>query len=165
MDDVKRLSRSNYYPDGMTSLYDTIEQSTRLVYNQYLKPSKQRNEIDKLILVVITDGEDTFIEKTNRYKLENDRQWREQELYTILRKEKVSKIKGLLRKLRGHDSFGQQHLETSILIGLTNNQFSAKNLEDLQREISFNDSIAIDQSDSLALRTAFRLFSSNALNN
>lgn len=164
MDDVKKLTSNVYYPDGMTALYDSIEESTRLIYDKYINPSKKKREIDKLILVVITDGEDTIIDKTERYQISSQRDWEEQETYLRMKKQKTRTIKESLKKLRGHTTTGQQHLESAILIGLTNSQFSSKHLLGLKKELGFDESIAILQNDSAALRTAFRLFSGNALN-
>jgi hypothetical protein len=164
MDEVKTLSPENYYPDGMTALYDTIEQSTRLISKKYIMPSKERMEVDKLILVVITDGEDTYIKNTGKYILGSDKRWREQEIYKKYKKEQIGKIHQNFKLLRGHGNYGQKHLESAILIGLTNKQFSEKALEKLQDELGFNESIPVNQNDEQALRRAFNLLSSNSLN-
>ncbi len=164
MDEVKILSPKNYYPDGMTALYDVIEQSTRLVSEKYIMPSKKNMEVDKLILVVITDGEDTYVNNTEKYIRGTDRKWKIQEAYSRHKKAKINKIRQIFKTLRGQENFGQKHLETALIIGLTNNQFPKETLEELQNELGFNESISIDQNDEQALRRAFSLFSSNALN-
>ena len=164
LDEVKTLSSENYYPEGMTALYDTIEQSTRLISSKYIIPSKERMEVDKLILIVITDGEDTYVKSTEKYFYGSDKKWHEQEVYKKYKKEQINKIHQNFKSLRGHNNIGQKHLESAILIGLTNNQFSEKSLEKLQEELGFNESIPVSQNDEQALRRAFNLLSSNSLN-
>lgn len=164
MDEIVTLSPENFYPDGMTALYDSIEQSTRLISEKYIMQSKKNMEIDKLILVVITDGEDTYVNNTEKYVMNSDRKWQVQSTYTKYKEQKIKKIKRIFRTLRGHDTIGQKHLESAIIIGLNNKQFPKESLVELQEELGFDKSISINQNDEQALRRAFNLYSSNALN-
>jgi len=146
LDKVIKIDSSNYVPDGMTALYDVIDESLKVVYDNYLKKTMQEEKrIDKMIIGVITDGEDTVLsdeQKNNR----------------------IVEIKQYLKMLRGNGDIKKNFLVSSVLIGLTGTDFSENKLKEIKKELSFDESVSIIQSDEQSIRKAFKLFSTNAIN-
>lgn len=155
-DKVVKLERSNYYPEGMTALYDVIEESLKIIFHEHLeKTMEKENRIDKVCIGVITDGEDTIIEGINcKNKSE----------YEARRAVKVKSILETMKLLRGNGDIRKCFLASSVLIGLTGSQFSEKKLKEIKKELSFDTCISIKQSDDHSIRQAFKLFSTNAVN-
>jgi uncharacterized protein YnzC (UPF0291/DUF896 family) len=145
-DKVEKISGSNYLPDGMTALYNVIDESLKVVYDDYLKRTMEEDKrIDKVIIGVITDGEDTVVsgsEKSN----------------------KIAEIKQYLKMLRGSGDIKKNFLVSSVLIGLTGTDFSENKLKEIKKELSFDESVSINQADEQSIRKAFKLFSTNAIN-
>ena len=55
-------------------------------------------------------------------------------------------------------------LVSSVLIGLTGTDFSENKLKEIKKELSFDESVSINQADEQSIRKAFKLFSTNAIN-
>jgi hypothetical protein len=62
------------------------------------------------------------------------------------------------------DDVSKCFLASSVLIGLTGNDFSETKLKEIKKELSFDEYISINQSDEQSIRKAFKLFSTNAIN-
>lgn len=141
-DKVVKLNSDNYMPESITALYDVIYEALDVVYTDYLKPEVEKHSRpDKVIIGVITDGEETSLDPAERAQ-------------------RIQEIKGLLKELRGTDTYS--HLFSSVLIGLTSQDYSKRKLQEEKEKLSFDDHISIDQSDDKAIRNAFRLWSSEA---
>ena len=161
LDKVIKLDGSNYSPDGMTALYDVIEESLKVVYDNYLKKTmEEHSRIDKVIIGVITDGEDTIISDSVRF----DSSGNEREEYKNKKSGKLKSIETILKKLRGDGKLEKQFLVSSVLIGLTSNDFTDKKLKEIKKELNFDESVSINQADEQSIRKAFKLFSTNAIN-
>lgn len=145
-DKVEKISGSNYSPDGMTALYNVIDESLKVVYDDYLKRTMEEDKrIDKVIVGVITDGEDTVVSGTEKSN-------------------KIAEIKQYLKMLRGSGDIKKNFLVSSVLIGLTGTDFSENKLKEIKKELSFDESVSINQADEQSIRKAFKLFSTNAIN-
>ncbi|MBL8080455.1 MAG: VWA domain-containing protein [Anaerolineales bacterium] len=143
MDKVFKLTASNYYPESKTALYDVVHEALQVVEQNYLRKAiEDDRRVDKLIIGVITDGEDTMYEENSPE-----------------RSQKISQIKELMHKLRGGD--GYSHLYSSVLIGLTSADFTKQRLLKVKEELTFDEAISINQSDDKAIRRAFKLFSTD----
>lgn len=146
LDKVVKIESRNYGPDGRTALYDTIDESLKVVYDNYLKKTMENEKrIDKLIIGVVTDGEDTV-------------------LNTQQKEQKIDEIKRYLKMLRGDGDIRKSFLVSSVLIGLTGSEFSDNKLKEIKKELSFDESVSIIQADEQSIRKAFKLFSTNAIN-
>lgn len=145
-DKVVEISKANYKPDGMTALYDVISEALNVIYDQHLKQAlKDDKRADKVIIGVITDGDETCLDGAEK-------------------KNKRKEIEELLTKLRNNRTGREmyKHLESSVLIGLTSDNFTHKRLKELKEELTFDEYISISQSDEKAIRAAFRIFSTDA---
>lgn len=160
-DKVKRISPANYYPEGMTALYDVVDESLKVVYEKYLKPEeKSVKDIDKLIIGVLTDGEDTIVNGERRYLedgSENGEYKKQKEL-------KLKSINNTMQLLNGNNIIGKAFLESSVLIGLTGEGLNENKLKEIRKELNFHESISVLQSDEQSIRKAFKLWSTNAMN-
>jgi|GEM_PF-5387152 len=146
LDKVVKINSSTYIPEGKTALYDVIDESLKVVYDNYLKKAfEEEKRIDKVVIGVITDGEETVLEGQQKA-------------------EKVEEIKKYLRMLRGNGDKSKCFLESSVLIGLTGSDFSETKLKEIKHELNFDEYVSINQSDEQSIRKAFKLFSTNALN-
>jgi len=144
LDNVVRISSNNYYPEGRTALYDTIHRSLKVMYEIHLKPELEKNgRLDKVCIGVITDGEDTMLNESQKAQ-------------------RINEIKQYLTILRGE--IRKNFLVSSVLIGLTSNEFSDNKLKEIRKELNFDESISIIQADEQSIRKAFKLFSSKATN-
>lgn len=149
-DKVKLIDSSNYRPEGATALYQTIEESLRHIYEKFIKPAKiNEYRIDKVTIGVITDGEDNFINGIFYYDNPT--------LYNQKKIEVIESIKSIKREL-------ESHLDSSVLIGLTSEDFSMTKLEEIKKELGFEFALAIDSQNDKSLREAFRTASTNVLN-
>lgn len=156
-DEVKKLNESNYVPGGLTALYVTIEEALKITYEKFLTPAKKISKrIDKVSIGVITDGDDNYIEGIYKEKNES--------LYNSKKAEKIESIRSLLNTLRGNGNISELHLESSVLIGLTNVEFSETKLKEIQKELGFEVAISIDSEDEKSLRQAFKTASTSAIN-
>lgn len=145
-DKVEKINSSNYKPDGRTALYNVIDESLKVIYDDYLKPTMENEKrIDKVIIGVITDGEDTVLDGTDKTN-------------------KITEIKQYLKMLRGNGDIKKNFLVSSVLIGLTGTDFSENKLKEIKKELSFDESVSINQADEQSIRKAFKLFSTNAIN-
>jgi hypothetical protein len=145
-DKVVRINSSNYLPGGMTALYDVIDESLKVIYDNYLKKTMlEEKRIDKVIIGVITDGEDTVLGSDQKNN-------------------KIAEIKQYLKMLRGDGDIKKNFLISSVLIGLTGTDFSENKLKEIKKELSFDESVSINQADEQSIRRAFKLFSTNAIN-
>ena len=141
-DSVTKLTVDNYKPYNGTALYNTIHEALNLVFNKHLKIALDESKrVDKVTIGVITDGEDTVI---HGYEKET----------------KISEIKLLMKTLRGDEKY--THLVSSVLIGLTSDDFSIKKLNEVKEDLGFDFSVSITKSDEKAIRKAFKLFSTEA---
>lgn len=146
LDKVVKIDSSNYTPDGMTALYDVIDESLKVVYDNYLKKTLQEEKrIDKVIIGVVTDGDDTVLNADQKSN-------------------KIAEIKQYLKMLRGNGDIKKNFLVSSVLIGLTGTDFSENKLKEIKKELSFDESVSINQADEQSIRKAFKLFSTNAIN-
>lgn len=144
LDNVVKISSNNYYPEGRTALYDTIHRSLKVMYEIHLKPELDKNgRYDKVIIGVITDGEDTMLDGP-------------------LITHKINEIKQYLTILRGE--LRKSYLVSSVLIGLTGNEFTDNKLKEIRKEMNFDESISIIQADEHSIRKAFKLFTGKATN-
>ena len=156
-DKVVLIDSNNYEPFSVTALYQTLEEALGNIYTNYLKKNKDKfKRIDKLSIGIITDGEDTYIDNTLIYN--------EKELYETKKKAKLKKIKEWLKMLRGNGDLSQNHLEGSVVIGLTGEHFSKEKLEVIRKEIGFEEAISISDSNEKSIRRAFKTASTGALN-
>jgi len=156
-DKVKLINSSNYFPEGVTALYQTIEESLKKIKENYILPAKiDKKRIDKVSIGVITDGEDNYI---NGVFQDNN-----PSLYSQKKGIIIKSIKSVIGELRGNGNETEIHLESSVLIGLTSEDFSKIKLEEIRKELGFNSALAIDNEDEKALRIAFQTHSTNALN-
>jgi hypothetical protein len=156
-DKVVKIDSSNYTPQGATALYDTLEESINVIYDDYLKLGLEKDKIvHKVVIGLITDGEDTYIDNTSRFN--------NPELYERKKEEKIKNINTAMKRLRGNDDLSKCFLASSVLIGLTGNDFSETKLKEIKKELSFDEYISINQSDEQSIRKAFKLFSTNAIN-
>ncbi len=145
-DNVAKINSTNYSPSGMTALYEVIHESLKVVYEKYLKETMEKDfRINKVIIGVITDGVDTVLDE-------------EQKTH------KISEIKQYLRMLRGNGDMKKNFLISSVLIGLTGSDFSDNKLKEIKKELTFDESISINQADDQSIRKAFKLFSTNTIN-
>ncbi|MCF8276188.1 MAG: hypothetical protein K9J17_05580 [Flavobacteriales bacterium] len=154
-DKVVTLGGEGYRPGGMTALYDTIDESLRVVYNELREVEESHKRIDKVSIGVITDGEDTITDGIEVSK--------SPEAYASKKIAKVNQIRKRLEELRSRDN-KKSFLVSSVLIGLTGSEFSNDKLESIREELNFNESISIDNTDAESIRRAFQLFSTNAKN-
>lgn len=146
LDKVVKIGKNNYTPEGKTALYDVIDESLKVAYDLYLKKTmEEEKRIDKLIIGVVTDGEDTVLNSEQK-------------------DQKINEIKRYLKMLRGDGDIKKCFLVSSVLIGLTGSDFSETRLKEIKKELSFDESISINQADEQSIRKAFNLFSTNALN-
>jgi hypothetical protein len=146
LDRVVKINAGTYHPEGKTALYDVIDESIKVVYDNYLmKAMHEDKRIDKVVIGVITDGEDTVLDEQSK---------------SI----RIAEIKKYLNILRGNGDVSKCFLVSSVLIGLTGNDFSDNKLKEIKGELSFDESISINQLDEHSIRQAFKLFSTNALN-
>lgn len=146
VDNVVEINSNVYRPEGMTALYDVIYESLQIIYDQYLKNAMiEDKRIDKVSIGVLTDGEDTVLDSTGK-------------------KSRISDIVKYIRMLRGAGNEKLKFLVSSVLIGLTSTEFSEKKLQQIKEELTFDESISINQADEKSIRKAFKLFSTNALN-
>nr|MCZ7603059.1 hypothetical protein [Melioribacteraceae bacterium] len=146
LDRVAKINVGTYHPEGKTALYDVIYESIKVVYDNYLmKAMHEEKRIDKVVIGVITDGEDTVLDEQSKSR-------------------QITEIKKYLNILRGDGDFSKCFLVSSVLIGLTGNDFSDNKLKEIKRELGFDESISINQLDEHSIRQAFKLFSTNALN-
>ena len=130
----------------MTALYDVIDESLKVVYDNYLKKTLQEEKrIDKVIIGVVTDGDDTVLNADQKSN-------------------KIAEIKQYLKMLRGNGDIKKNFLVSSVLIGLTGTDFSENKLKEIKKELSFDESVSINQADEQSIRKAFKLFSTNAIN-
>lgn len=156
-DKVVKINRTNYYPDGMTALYDNIDESLKVIYNHYLLPVLEKEKrVDKVIICVITDGEDTIVEGISKNSYPNE--------YEIRKRTKLRSIANTISRLNGDENNKYSFLYSSVLIGLTSNHFTEDALKVIKKELGFDESISIHQSDEYSIRKAFKLFSTNAIN-
>ncbi|MBX3008043.1 MAG: VWA domain-containing protein [Melioribacteraceae bacterium] len=147
LDKVAKISKINYYPEGRTALYDVIDESIKVIYDNYLKKAMdEEKRIDKVAIGVITDGEDTVITDAHQ------------------KASKISEIRKYLNILRGQGDLSKCFLVSSVLIGLTGTDFSESKLKEIKSELTFDEIISINQSDEHSIRQAFKLFSTNAIN-
>ena len=138
-DKVVKLTATEYKPESTTALYDVIHEALLVVEEDYLKQARENDKRpDKLVVGVITDGEDTVLDETEKTK-------------------RISEIKKLMMLLRNNS-----HLDSSVLIGLTSADFTKQRLNQVKEELTFDEAISIDQSDDKAIRKAFKLFSTDA---
>lgn len=145
IDSVINISEQNYKHFNGTALYNTIHEALTLVYQNHLQePFEQMQRVDKVIIGVITDGEDTVLTDIN------------------MKNRKIEEIKSLLKKLRGGITY--RHLDSSVLIGLISQDFTKNKLDEVKEELTFDEAISIVQSDEKAIRKAFKLFSTDAAN-
>lgn len=143
IDDVVILNQDNYSPFNGTALYNTIHEALTIIYERKIKPDYDtRKMTDKVVICVITDGIDTFLRDE------------------IQKNKKIKEIKELIDLLRG-DKY-QKPLHSSVLIGLTSQDFTKDKLEEVREELSFNEAISINQSDEHAIRKAFKMASTEA---
>jgi hypothetical protein len=144
LDKVVKINSNNYYPEGKTALYDTIHRSLKVIYEIHLKPELDKNgRLDKVCIGVITDGDDTMLNE-------------------LQKTQRINEIKQYLTILRGE--IRKNFLVSSVLIGLTSNEFSDNKLKEIRKELNFDESISIIQADEHSIRKAFKLFSSKASN-
>jgi len=146
-DKVTKLTFDNYYPYNGTALYNSIHDAINLVYNGYLvKSMEAHSRIDKLVIGVITDGEDTVL---------TDEEFR---------RRKIREIRDLMKKLRNKDNKASQYqyLAGSVLIGLTSSEFTENKLKEVKKELDFENAISIDKADEKSIRNAFKLWSVEA---
>lgn len=144
LDHVVKISSNNYYPEGRTALYDTIQRSLKVMYEIHLKPELDKNgRYDKVIIGVITDGEDTMLDGPQKTQ-------------------RINEIKQYLTILRGE--LRKSYLVSSVLIGLTGNEFTDNKLKEIRKEMNFDESISIIQADEHSIRKAFKLFTGKATN-
>ena len=140
----------DYEPSGPTALYDVLLKSLDVIEEDYLKKARENeHRIDKVILGVITDGEDNFsgvVEKDGDYNVDESK-----------RNNIIADIKKRMHALR--DRF---HLSCSILIGLTSDEFTSTKLDEVRNELLFDEAISLSQSDEKAIRRAFKLVSDTA---
>lgn len=130
LDSVTVLDSSNYAPDGMTALYDslvTLLEELLVVMNDAhdnydLEPSAR--------LAIITDGADNQSKQGSQQKV-----W-----------ELVQELKA------------KEWLTSSLVIGLKNQSFDDKKLEKLRMELNFSQAISLGQ-DGKSVRRAFQLAS------
>ena len=161
-DKVKKITVNNYYPSGMTALYDVVEESIKVVFEKYLKKTEETTkDIDKLIIGLITDGEDTIINGEKRYK---DGSYEEREEYKRMKSEKLKKIAEWMQLLRGNGVKGKNFLESSVIIGLTGDGLNETELNQIKKELNFDSSISLLKDDEHSIREAFKLWSTNAMN-
>ena len=143
-DEVVKLTQDNYYPESKTALYDVIHEALQVVEAKYLRQARaEEKRVDKLIIGVITDGQDTMYKDKSSEKTQ-----------------KINQIKQLMQRLRGED--GYSHLHSSVLIGLTSADFTRQHMLEVKDELTFDEAISINQSDDKAIRKAFKLFSTDA---
>lgn len=142
-DNVVKLTKDNYHPESTTALYDVTQEALQVVEEKLRYVRETEHRIDKLIIGIITDGEDTVYLKRPSEK-----------------SQKINEIRQLMQRLRGED--GHSHLHSSVLIGLTSDNFTQQRLLEVKDEISFNDAISINNLEDKAIRTAFKLFSTDA---
>lgn len=158
-DKVTKIDSSNYIPEGATALYNTLEESINVIYNDYLKKSLEKGAsgiVHKVAIGIITDGEDTYIDGISKFK--------SPEAYEEKRKQKIKSINVEMQRLRGNGDVSQAMLVSSVLIGLTGTEFSELKLKEMKRELNFDEAISINQANDQSIRKAFKLFSTNALN-
>lgn len=135
-DNVPPLTTANYRPGGLTALYDAVYamlQDVTLELNQVrqagLRPSAR--------IAVITDGgeNDSRIVKTHNKAVAEQM------------------IQEEVRKLRD-----REWLESSLVIGLVNSQFTPDMLEDTCKRLGFAQAVPLSQTPR-EIRRAFRLAS------
>jgi len=149
-DKVIEITEKNYIPDGRTALLNTVEESLRVIYDQYLQPAAEKEKrIDKVSIGVITDGSETMLTKEPE------------------RSNKIDEIRNLMKKLRGtaiHKLGGTMDvfLNSSVVIGLTSEEFTLNSLRELKEELGFDSYININQQDAKSIRKAFNLWSTEA---
>lgn len=161
-DKVKKITAENYYPSGMTALYDVVEESLKVVYEKYLKRTEETTkDIDKLIIGIITDGEDTIVNGEKRYKNGSNE---DRDEYKRMKSEKLKKIAEWMQLLDGKGIERKRFLESSVIIGLTGDGLKETELNQIRKELNFHFSISILKDDEQSIRKAFKLWSTNAMN-
>jgi hypothetical protein len=137
VDRVIEITSENYTPYNGTALYNTIHEALSVVYERHLKAAyEQQKRQDKVVLAVITDGMDTVITDER------------------MKKKKIEEIKLITQKLRTNS-----HLHTSVLIGLTSQAFTIKELKNVKTELGFDEAISVEQNDERAIRRALQMAS------
>lgn len=135
-DNVVQLNVANYRPSGCTALYDAVYQllqDVALELNQVrqagLRPSAR--------VAVITDGAENCSAIVKTHNQAGAEQMIQEEV----------------RKLRD-----REWLESSLVIGLVNGQFTPDMLEDTRKRLGFAQSVPLSQTPR-DIRRAFRLAS------
>lgn len=128
-DQVTVLDDRNYRPDGCTALFDSVVTMATELEAQ-LELAFKRGHRPGARIAVITDGEENCSKRA--------------------RKEDVQEA---IRRLRS-----REWLESSVIVGLKNQDFDEVKLEDLRTAIGFSQKISLDQNPK-EIRRAFILAS------
>jgi hypothetical protein len=147
-DKVMKINSENYYPDGMTALYEVVDKSLKYLYSDLMKTMEQKRRIDKISIGIITDGQDTIIEGVK---------WNDVETYKKKKEEKLRSINNTMLLLRGNGDLKKAFLRTSVLIGLTSREFKLEDLKEIKKELNFDDCFSIDKGDDISIRHAFQI--------
>jgi hypothetical protein len=143
-DKVVRINEEYYTPISTTALYDTIYEALVNVRDTFLRKAREdEKRIDRLIVGVITDGDDTVVKADQKER-------------------KIDQIREVIESIRNTGKQHASHLVKSVLIGLTSQDFTKDTLNRVKKELSFDDYISLDNSDHKSIRNAFKLWSSYA---
>lgn len=125
-DKIILLNKENYTPNGLTALYDTLEEALNYIYNEMSSVRMADSKKPQISIAIITDGED------NKSKSATP-----------------EIIKNLML-----DLLENGYHYSSVVIGLTDPEtFSKARLEEMRKSLGFSESISIDCADSdIALR-------------
>jgi hypothetical protein len=129
-DSIVRLSRRNYCPNGRTALYDAVAAAADSVIAT-VQAYKKDGMQSTVRLAIITDGKENDSKRTT----ERDVQER-------------------IRKLRDTEV-----LESSVVLGLLNSEFTSAMLEQTRRNLGFAQAIELDRTKEREIRRAFVLAS------
>ncbi len=133
-DGVVLLKSGNYYnPDNSTALYHSLFHLLQDIAANYAH-AYSNGVISSFTIGVITDGEDT----------DGGVQ--------------PSEIKKIIQELQA-----QGILRSSVIVGLTNPDFTKSMLDDLKTRLGFQEAISLSQNDPREIRRAFVLASQSAV--
>jgi hypothetical protein len=131
MDEVVLLDDKNYIPDGSsTALYKSVYKVLQDI-TALIESARNEGLSPKVTIGIITDGED------NQGGVD------------------PTKIRSFLQEIKA-----KKILRSSVVVGLkSSGGLNGAKLEGIKKELGFDEAIPCDQSDSRAIREAFRMAS------
>lgn len=135
-DSIVILDQNNYTPQSTTALFDTLYEALNLICIEVNSLKLTEGKKPEIIIAVMTDGMDNESKSHNASDIKN--------LIQYLNKENV--------------------IKSSVLIGWINSQdLDESYLTNLKDNLGFEETIALEQSDSKSIRTAFNLWSNRVV--